>query len=114
MKNELIIYGASEGDSSVGINSGAFRIETGMPIGIELIDTLKTEIYNKESLKRNINKKIDEIYKYKNPTYQEYLEMLIKEIFQELHDNGNIKITFSSDELEEKDVETTEEGLEKI
>lgn len=101
MEKELIIYGMSSGDSSVGIDSDNFKIETGMIIDNNLIDSLKNQISNKEKMKEILNKKIDEIYKYKNPTYQEYLEMLIKEIFEELYDNGKISISFSTDEEKE-------------
>lgn len=115
MENELIISGNSEGDSNVGIDSIYFQINTGVT-EVELASM----VTDKERLKKNICENIDKLFLNREAIpYAHWLEFLTKAIFQELHDNGNIKVLFNTneelEELEEKDAETTShEGLENI
>ena len=114
-ENELIISGTSSGDPSVGIDSGVFQINTGKNVTVE---DLASMITDKERLKKNICENIDKLFLNREAIpYAHWLEFLVKEIFQELHDNGNIKIIFLIEDeevLKEKAAETTPEGLEKI
>ncbi len=80
-KTNLIIYGQSDGDMSVGIPSGMFEIDTGLPNNKETKEILDSKVSDK---------------RFKN--YREYIAFVIGKLFYGLHDNGDVSLNFSDEE----------------